>query len=275
MKTRPLIDVAPPETYETARKIFAHRGRIFDLFDHSVQACRSKSHNQEFLEKCRKASADFWIYETDCTPIPTSASRINITRTEQRGPATDIRSASAGQLRYINRRARKANMAIADYVEDRRPLLHTEVTAEDTPVNYSIHALKRFWERNEDGVNHTNFSDISYVHLFKTNNISRLDRDPDQMQLRTDLMVPYSRGAFIGSAVLKPLRTLVWVNDQLQPAPVSHCKELIPAFNAITYVGESQLSRFQKMMYDAILAKDYQKYGDLANKDLLKTAVTF
>lgn len=274
MKTRPLKDVAPPETYETARRIFARSGRIFDLFDHSRERFQDGKQAAMLLDKIKNARQDFWIYETDCTPIPTSASRVKITRTEQRGPATDIQSASPGKLRYINRRARKANLSLADYVEDRRPLLHSRVVAEDTPVNYSIHALKRFWERNEDGVNHSDFSDISFVHLWQKSNLSRVDSDPDQMQLRTDLIVPYSRGAFIGSAVLKPLRRYVFNNGELSRSE-SQMLDHQPAFNAITYVGESRLSRFQKMMYDAILAQDYDRYGELANKDLLKTAVSF
>ena len=275
MKTRPLKDVAPPETYETARMIFARGGRIFDLFDHSRERFQdAKKAADAYVDRCKQASSDFWIYETDCTPIPTSASRVKIHREEQRGPATDIRSASPGKLRYINKRAKKANLSLADYVEDRRPLLHSRVVAEHTPVNYSIHALKRFWERNEDGVNHSDFSDISFMHLWQKSNLSRLDRDPNEMQLRTDLLVPYSRGAFIGSAVLKPLPRFVFNNGELCKFE-SKSLEHQPAFNAITYVGESRLSRFQKMMYDAILAKDYAKYGDLANKDLLKTAVSF
>ena len=280
MQTRPLIDVAPPQSYAKARRLFANHGGISDLFDHSRETyLPSFTQSDPFVEKCRGARRDFWIYETDCTPIPTSASRIKITLTEQRGPATDIESASAGKRRYLCRRAKKAQLALADYVADRRPLLHLQVVAEDTPVNFSIHALKRFWERNEDGVNHSDFGDISFVHLWHSalqgGKLTRTYQKPNEMQLRTDLMVPYSRGAFIGSAVLKPLRRYVLINDKLQPSPLSSCKMLQPAFNAITYVGESKLSTFQRIMYDAILAKDYNRYGDLANKDLLKTAVTF
>jgi hypothetical protein len=272
MKIRSIHELAPAETYDTARRIFAKSGRIFDLFDHSQAGFRDAVQQTAMLmDKIKNARQDFWIYETDVTPIPTAASRIKITRTEHKGPATDLESASPGKLRYINKRAEKAGLALLDYIEDRRPVVSSRVEASYTPVSFSIHALKRFWERNENGVNLSQFRDIKIAHIWGEE-LSRLDNEPGKLLLRTDLMVPYERGVFLGSATMKPNYTWVYTNDRLDVTQ-SRDHGMEPTFNAVTYIGESQLSPFQRRMYAAILEGDHQRYRQLAAKDLRQTAV--
>ena len=273
MRTKHISEVAPPETFQTAKRLFANHGRIFNLFDHSTTPDGSiQEQANKFVARCRDASKDFWIYETDMTPIPTSASRVAITRTEKRGPATDIKSASQGKLKYINKRAKKAGLALADYVEDRRPVLSSRVEANNTVINFSIHALRRFWERNEQGVNASRFDDISITHLQSVNNSNgKLITDGSSIKLRTDLLVPYCNGAFIGTSVIKPIIHWVFENNVLDK---SQCKDINSlGFNAITYIGESKMSRFQRLMCDAIKEGNVSRYHDLASKDFKKTAV--
>lgn len=274
MKTRKLEDIAPAETFETARRLFAGSGRIFDLHDHSQERFQDVRRSAEaFHEKIRQSKRDFWIYETDSIPIPTAVTRIGIGYEERRGPAkTDLASASEGQLRYINRRAQRAGLALVDYVEDRRPIVWKRVTASYTPITFSIHALRRFYERNETGTNQSNFADIPIAHIWNSN-LPRIDSTASAPTLRTDLMVPYERGAFLGSATVKPNFTYVYENDELDQAQ-SQYHGGTPAFNAITYIGESQMSSFQRRMYQAIQEGDNSRYHDLARKDLLQTGVS-
>ena len=272
MITRQLKDVAPPETFQSAKRLFARHARIFDLFDHSLSGGYYKEVTDKFIAKCCNANKDFWIYETDMTPIPTSASRMVITRTEKRGPATNIKSASPGKLKYINKRAKKAGLALVDYVEDRRPVLSSRVEANNTLINFSIHALRRFWERNEQGVNASRFDDISITHLHSVSNSnSHLITDGGSFKLRTDLLVPYCNGAFMGTSVMKPIIHWVFENNVLDKSQ-SKCPSSL-GFNAITYIGESQMSRFQRLMCDAIKEGNVSRYHDLASKDFKKTAV--
>ena len=273
MKTRKLEDIAPAETFETARRLFAGSGRIFDLHDHSVDRFRDVRRAAEaFQEKIRQSKKDFWIYETDSTPIPTAVTRISIQYEERRGPATDLAAASEGKLRYINRRAQRAGLALVDYVEDRRPVIYKRVAGRYTPITFSIHALRRFYERNETGTNQSNFTNIPIAHIWNSN-LPRIDSTASEFTLRTDLMVPYERGAFLGSATMKPNYTYVYENDQFDRAQ-SQDHGMTPAFNAITYIGESQMSSFQRRMYEAIQKGDHSRYHDLARKDLKQTGVS-
>jgi len=274
MKTRKLEDIAPAETFETARRLFAGSGRIFDLHDHSRERFQDvRKCAEAFHEKIRQSKRDFWIYETDSIPIPTAVTRISIQYEEQRGPAkTNLATASEGKLRYINRRAQRAGLALVDYVEDRRPIVWKRITARYTNITFSIHALRRFYERNETGTNQSNFTDIPIAHIWN-GNLPRIDHKESGLTLRTDLMVPYERGAFLGSATVKPDYTYVYENDQFNQAQFQD-HGMTPAFNAITYIGESQMSSFQRLMYRAIQKGDHSRYHELAQQDLRKTGVS-
>ena len=288
MKTKHAKDIAQPETYATAKRLFARHARLFDVIDNSHESCyrngvwsdrlfREQAHR--FIEKIRHAKKDFWIYETDMSNTRTTVSRMAITYTEQRGPATDIQSASPAKMRYINKRAKKAGLAIADYVDDRRPLLHKQVDGRHTPINFSIHSLKRFWERNESGVGACAFDDVSIDHISPAFCQHQTKGPNADMLLRTDLLVPYHGGAFMGTPIFKPrIGTYRFVNDgpleKIDNAP-RHINdfEYVPGFNAITYIGESTMSSFQKLMCDAIKQGDYVRFGKLYEQDFKKTAV--
>jgi len=284
MKTKPATDIAPPETYHTAKRLFATHARLFDIVDNSQESCyrdgvwsdtlfREQAHR--FHEKIRHAKQDFWIYETDLLNIKTAVSRVAVKYTEQRGPATDVQSASPAKLRYINQRARKAGLAIADYVKDRRPLLYQRVDAETTGFCFSIHAMKRFWQRNESGAGACAFDDISMDHIVPAF-CKNKDR-ADQILTRTDLMVPYLGGAFIGSAVWKPKSSYYCENNgELCTAELSQMPldDLQVGFNAITYIGEHTMSSFQRIMCDAIKAGDHARYHKLFEQDFKKSAIS-
>lgn len=269
-KTTSIKDIAKAIPYNKAKRLFAHQGRIWDLFDHSTDTMYGLAAEQStaFIERMAKARNDFWIYETDMTPIPTAATRMQVKYTEQRAPATDVDGASEGKLAYIKRRAKKRHLSLVDYVETTRRLISSRSEVTYAPITFSIHSLKRFWERNEQGVNATDFADIDLAHL----PAGLIDiRDSAGPRLRTDILVPYQSGAFIGAVVMKPEVTYVFENGKLDPSQSRQAKTL--QYNAITYVGDSRLSSFQKRMRDHIQAGETAKYRELLLKDIKASAI--
>lgn len=270
MTTKNIKDIPQAVPYAQAKRLFATVGRIWDLFDHSTETMygSAEAQSQAFVTRMSRATSDFWIYETDATPIPTAASRMQVNYTEQRAPATDLDTASAGKLAYIQRRAKRKHLALVDYVEHSRRLISSRSEIRYSPITFSIHSLKRFWERNEQGVNATDFADIDLAHIPAGLIDIRHDAGP---RLRTDVMVPYQSGAFIGAVVTKPDITWVFEDGKLDPAQCQQSFRL--TFNAITYVGDSRLSAFQKRMRDHILAGEHDKYRQLLLKDIKASAV--
>lgn len=202
-------------SFEEAKRMFAGSGRIWDLVDGSL-ACDPRQHQEAVYDRIRHRRS-FWVYEQDMTPIGSAVTRMGVTNTVT----------PTGLL----------------------------TQAEFDPVSFSLHSLRRYWERNEEGHQLDDFKTIAISHLKPETHITA----EGLIDYRLDHLVPYGQGAFVGTAVMK-----AQVRHTAQHNKITTKMAMQMGFNAITYLNCTQMNTFQLKQWHAAQTEPdlYQQLHD-------------
>ena len=144
----------------------------------------------------------------------------------------------------------------------KRKILKRTVTVRTSSMYYTSHALQRLYERNrckqlssnelffEENAWFDKLSEISDEHTEETGNMRR-----------TDLIVPFQGGAFLGFTfknigfvsekyLIRPTRKSITLRNQ--------GKKSIASFAALTFIKESQMTRAQREVCESVDRRDFE-----------------
>lgn len=206
--------------------MFAGSGRIWDLADLS-ETGDPQQQAQAICDRIVRHKRSFWVYEQDMTPIGSAVTRIAVSST-----LTPTGLVTQGKF---------------------------------DPVSFSLHSLRRYWERNEEGHQLDDFKTIEIAHI-----TSKIDITHEGLfRYRLDHLVPYGQGAFIGTAVNKHQIFYTAQNNR-----VTVTEGHMQGFNAVTYLNCTQMNAFQRRQWQAAQTDPalYQRLHDGNIKARTRTA---
>lgn len=241
-------------TYNDACLWFRRKGRIDVLHDFTGTM---RERWQRFDELALKTERGFWLYRQpvfgECAEGGTvQRVTVNVRRKWQ---PLDITQQSPNQIKYHQRRADKRGVTLDVYCCQYR-LTKTTRIAFTQPCVFTVHALDRFYQRNEQGYQRDTFEYLPLEHFTPM-------LTDERYYSVVSLMVPYADGVFLGGIESQHLLKSQWVNDEHQQIP--YWQSL--TFRANTYVGKSQLNAYQRKCVTAIEAGRWDEYKRLVDED--------
>ena len=268
METIKYIDENEYYSYEEAKRIFAVKGKIFNLLNSSHI---SNTSLQDMVERQKAQRSDFWIYETD-TSIGSSCSPVYVDYQPKYAKKIDTESVSAGKLAYMKKRANKKGLTLVDYADGKRKLESWTCEFEYQPFSFGAHCLERYWQRSRMGNNRNYFKDfpkgtVAWLHQF--GQIKSSQGYPVAVRRQ---YVPYEDGVFVAEILMRPKLTVRFtdkntVEGGLDPLQI--------AANCVTFLHNSDLTTYQKKMVHLINERDAKAYQQMLTEDKRATIKSF
>lgn len=154
----------------------------------------------------------------------------------------------------------------------KRKLRTLTANFETSPVSYTAHALQRFYERTGyRNLTHNDFF-IEASHWFEEmQSIEKYTSDGEVTIERSDFMVPFREGAFLGHIYLREdyecnKHKVDFKSHRLISRSGNLCSQT--SFAALTYIRESQMFPSQLSIFEALKNEDFSKARDLTERSV-------
>ena len=256
-------------SYEEAKRIFAVKGKIFNLVDNSHISDTSL---EDQFERQRSQRSDFWVYETDSS-IGSSCSPVYVDYRPKYAKKIDTGSVSAAKLAYMEKRAKKKGLTLVDYADGKRKVESWTCDFDYQPLSFGAHCLERYWQRSKMGNFRNYFKDFSKGTVAWLHQFSQITNSVGYPVAVRRQYIPYEDGVFVAEILLRPpLKVRIsstGTTESLSTDPFEI------AANCITFLHNSDLTTYQKKMVYLIGKRDAEAYKKMLIEDKLATIKSF